>query len=151
MYEPTSQKGLFGTIALWALGIVALILLITAISWGWRYATADPKGRVEAREQIFSGSSRIQAYDHFFNLCAAVQTAEQNLVAAYEELGTAPEDDKQRIRTNITGLLATRNDAVNQYNVDAGKDYTIGQFRASNLPFNLPSTYQKGQVVTCVV
>jgi hypothetical protein len=136
------------------LGVVAFLLTLAALwalIFGIRWITAEPKGALDAREQILSGSSRIQAYDHFFNLCASVQTAEQNLMAAYEELATAPADDKNRLRTNITGLLATRNGAVNQYNADAAKSYTIGQFRASNLPYTLPQTYTKGSVVTCVV
>jgi hypothetical protein len=59
-------------------------------------------------------------------------------------------DDKQRVQTNITGQLTARSRGVAQYNADARKDYTIGQFRASDLPYELPVEYSKGSRTSCV-
>lgn len=152
-WVPQSQKGIFGNALLWVLGTLAVVLLIGVIMFGWRWATAGPKGSLQAREEILSGSNRISAYNKFFDLCAAVQTAETNLAAFYSELAATPKDDVReinRIKTNITGVTAARNENVNQYNADARKSYTIGQFRASDLPYQLPTTYTKGQVTSCI-
>lgn len=88
-------------------------------------------------------------YETFFNLCAAVQTAEASLEQQYAQLAlaTAPED-KTRININVGGLIATRADAVNQYNADA-TEYTRGQFLASNLPSRLSAGYMRGEHTTC--
>lgn len=60
--------------------VVGIATAAGAIQWG----TADIRGKLDAREQIHAnGSYRIDAYDHFFNLCASVQTNEQNLDAQY--------------------------------------------------------------------
>lgn len=51
-------------------------------------------------------------------------------------------------RTNYIAQLNSRNDAANQYNVDAEKSYTVGQFKASSLPYQIPN-YRKGKVFSC--
>jgi hypothetical protein len=145
--EGASALGIF-------IGVIVAIVVIGFGSLGIRYIFAGPSGQVAAREEILSGAQRITAYNHFFDLCASVQTAEQNLAAAQAQLAETPESDakeRNRLQTNITGLIATRQEAVNQYNADAAKDYTIGQFRASKLPFELPTVYEKGVTTTCVV
>lgn len=73
-------------------------------------------------------------------MCAAVQSDEARLAAQRVELKSATGDDKSRVEANIAGITADRADAINQYNADAQKSYTIGQFRASGLPFTLGPT-----------
>lgn len=67
---PSTQRGAFGNLVLWVLGILALIGLVVGITAGVRWVTAPAKGKLQAREQINSGSFRIAAYNHFFDLCA---------------------------------------------------------------------------------
>jgi len=137
MWEPQTQKGVFGNIVLWVIGLFALGVVVTLMAWGFGWVFAPAKGKLEARQQINSGSFRIASYDHFFDLCAAVQSDEARLAAQKVELRTATGDDRQRIEANIAGITADRADAVNQYNADAAKSYTEGQFRSSHLPYQL--------------
>lgn len=144
---------------LW-LGLIGLIVacyLLAALLWGlnfgWRWATAGPKGELAAREQILSGANRITAYNHFFNLCASIQTNEAQLDGFFNEfaLYEAGTDDYARVATNITGVQAARAGGINQYNADANKDYTIGQFRDLDLPYQLAaSAYPEGGKTQCV-
>jgi hypothetical protein len=132
------------------LAILAVVMLaVWGIAFGFRWFTAAPKGKLQAREQIQSGDNRIQAYNHFFDLCASVQTLDQALNQSYDQLKTATtSDDKTRIETNIGAQLNSRNDAANQYDADSHKSYTVGQFKASSLPYSI-APYEKGQVATC--
>lgn len=138
--------GLAAFVSVWLLGAA-----IWGIDYGWRWATAGPVGQLEAREEILSGATRITAYNHFFDLCASVQANEAALAASIDELSaTTRPEDQERIRTNITGLTAQRARAIAQYNADARKSYTIGQFRSLSLPYELPpSTFKKGELTSC--
>lgn len=149
MYVPKTQKALFGVIALWIGGFLLLALVIGLISWGVGWVSAPWQGKLQARQQIQSGDFRIQAYTQFFDLCAAVQTTDQALNQSYDDLARATDpSDRSRIATNITAQLNNRNDAANQYNVKTHEGYTVGQFKSSNLPYEL-GAYTKGEVTTC--
>jgi hypothetical protein len=130
------------------LGAIVIGFAIWFLAFGIQWGTAPIRGKLQAREQIYSGNFTIQAYNSFFDKCASVQTLDQALNESYSELATATGDDKSRIETNIGAQLNSRNDAVNQYNADSHKTWTVGQFKARNLPYSLPP-YQKGQVTSC--
>ena len=147
---PISRKRMVGEAWFWITMTFVAVLVIGAVTFGLRWVLAEPRGALQARTQIQSGATRIAAYEHFFNLCAAVQGQEAAFAAQYDELTTATGDDEQRVRANIAGLSAQRGRSIAQYNVDARKDYTIGQFRASGLPFQIPATpYEKGVTTSC--
>lgn len=153
MYIPKSNKGLFAYFSGWVVALIGLFTIIGIVmavgTWGLNWFAAPYQGKLQARQQIQgSGDFRIQAYNHFFDLCASVTTMDQALQASYQQLEGATGDDRTRIETNITAQLNDRNDAANQYNVDAEKSYTVGQFRANNLPYQVPA-YTKGEVFTC--
>ena len=131
----------------WVAMAFILALAIFAVVWVVRYYSADERGRAQAREQIQSGPSRVAAYNHFFDLCAAVQTDEATLQAQREELATNPSESRRgQIQANIAALKSGRAEKINSYNADARKDYTIGQFRSSGLPYQLVLTQE---VTTC--
>ena len=133
--------------------VLGLILIIGVVVGVWivRYYSADVRGKVTARETILSGPSRIAAYNYFFNLCSAIQGHERALDALTNELDqTTLEKDRSRVISNITGLTSQRARSIAQYNVDARKDYTIGQFRDLSLPYQLPFIeYKKGVYTSC--
>lgn len=129
--------------------VTIVVALVAGLVFGIRWVTAGPSGKLQAREQILSGDNRIQAYGHFFDLCAAVQTDEASLEAQYDLLKVSKGDDRERIVTNIGALLADRAGAVNQYNQDAQKSYTIGQFKSSKLPWQLSDTFHRGRHTVC--
>lgn len=132
------RRRLVGEAWFWIVMVVVAALAIGALTFAIRWVTAGPKGQLQAREQIQSGNSRIAAYNHFFDLCAAVQTDEATIKAQQDELATGPSESRRgQIHANIAALTAARAEKINQYNADARKDYTIGQFRSSGLPYTL--------------
>lgn len=125
-----------------AVGAIIAGLLIIFIIWiavfGTRVGLAPFIGRGNAEITIQSSSMRISAYNHFFNLCASIQANEHAIDAQTTALATATNaDDKSRINQNIAALNANRGRGISTYNADAAKDYTIGQFRDSGLPYSI--------------
>ncbi len=136
----------FGIGGLGCAAIVAVVIALTIGAWFVRVQFADTIGRGNARIQIQGANYRIPAYDHFFNLCASVQNAEAGLDA---QMAMSPSDRKEY---NIAALQATRARGINQYNADAAKDYTLGQFRDSGLPYHLdPSAYTGENKTQCAL
>lgn len=132
------------------IGVSVLSIALFAAGLAFRYFTADVRGRVDAQEQILSGPNRIAQYDHFFNLCASVQSLEAQLDALNVELPRAPTvRDESRILASITGVTAARARAINQYNADALKSYTSARFRDSDLPFQIPTGPYEGTPTSC--
>ncbi len=118
------------------------ILALVALGYkSWLYLTADFSGDVDAHHQIQSGNSKIQNYDHFFDLCSAAQT-QQTALQSQERMLDFAESSKERsrIRANIVGMEAQLHRMVNQYNVDVQKTFTIGQFRDNGLPQSINAT-----------
>lgn len=137
--------GFFKTVG----GIVLLVVVIIAMSaggWAWRYYTAPIEGRVAAEEQIESANSRIANYEHFFDLCVVAQTRQEALSVQQSLLESAESDkERARIRANVAGLEAQLSRAVNQYNVDVQKSYTMARFKSADLPYEL----NKNQSIIC--
>lgn len=140
-------------ISSWVVGIIAVILVLGLLGLGWRWVTAPVKGLVDARETITSGDSRIAKYDHFYDLCTAVQSHEDALNAQFAQLDNATSDsERERLRANISGLRSQRARSIRSYNQDSRKDYTQARFKDSELPYQLPSdTFSEGDSTTqCV-
>lgn len=147
-----SQRWLAMTFTGWAVFAVVLIGAISIALWAFGVFTADIKGRGDVQKITKSAPFRLEAYNHFYDLCAAVQSDEARLDAQFDELAAATsEDDKSRIRTNISGISSDRADAINQYNADVRKQVTFGQYRAKGLPERIdPTAYtQKGDHTSC--
>ena len=131
-------------------GVLVGIVALTVGGLFIRYYLAGPTGAVTAVEQIQSGSHRIAAYNHFFDLCAGVQANEVALDAQYIQLRAMTDNSqKSRVLTNITGLIGHRASLVAEYNANARKDYTEGQFRDSDLPYQLVITWNEGGRTSC--
>lgn len=122
------------------LGILAAVAL-TFGGWAFKYYTAPIKGTVDAEVQIESGHNRIQNYERYFDMCSLAQTRQDSLEVQKSLLESA-EDSKERsrIRSNIAGLEAQLARAVNQYNVDVQKEYTMARFKDASLPYELSTT-----------
>jgi hypothetical protein len=122
----------------WVAMAGVLLIAILAVIFVIRWTSADARGQLQAREQILSGKARIAAYNHFFDLCAAVQSDEASIVSLNQELTTGPsESRREQIQASLTALRAARVEKINSYNADARKDYTIGQFRDLQLPYTI--------------
>lgn len=134
----------------WVVGGLSVFIVFIVALYAIQYYTADVRGRVSAQEQIKSGASRIAGYELFFNRCAAIQTNEAQIDALKEELkNTTDPREQARINANITGVTAARNGGINQYNADARKEYTEGQFRDSSLPFQILAGEYTGRRTSC--
>lgn len=130
--------------------VLAVVIAGSALGWGWRWVAAPIEGAVGAREEIQSAEFRIAAYERFFNLCAAVQSHEAQIDALQAELDEASEEDKSRIRSSLTGVRAQRMRLIREYNSEATRDYTTGQFRDADLPARLePTDYPEEGGTTC--
>ena len=137
-------------------GILFLGILwaFVSLSFGMQVATAGLVGRGEARIQIQSASSRIANYNHFFDKCSSIQGHEGAIDALLDELALYERgsNDFSRVATNLTGVKAARAQAIAEYNNNAQKDYTSGQFRDSDLPYVLDTTSypQIGRHTVCI-
>jgi hypothetical protein len=128
--------------------VVIVVGLVGVFGFGWfSNSTANFRGNVAKKNLVeANGNYRIAAYDHFFDLCAGVQSDEASIKNLQDELQGSPAPDAQRItviQASITALKNARATAINQYNVDAAKSYTEGQFRSSHLSFKLDLNAQE--------
>lgn len=145
-----------GTIALAAVALVVLLIISAMYLFGFglfSQKTANFRGETSKRNQIeANGAFRVSAYNRFFDLCASVQSFEAqiaNLEQERDDKANPPSDSRrEQIASSITALRNTRSQTINQYNADAAKDYTAGQFRDNNLPYRLNPTQE---VTTCAV
>jgi hypothetical protein len=121
--------------------LIAMVFAAMAIfGFGlFQRGTADFRGKTKQIEQTkASGTYRIAAYEHFYDLCAAVQDDEISISSLREELKTEPPQNRvTQINASLTALRSSRGEKINQYNADARKSGTIGQFKASDLPYQL--------------
>jgi hypothetical protein len=134
---------LFGSIA----GLIVAILIIAGLSVGGLYLfgtisnkTANFRGNVGVKNQTLADPNyRIANYDHFFDLCASVQTMETRISTARDNLASDQKGsfDAYRDRQNLDAAIAQRAELINQYNADSAKSYTQAQMKASSLPARL--------------
>lgn len=148
MYDierPSARQVATGT--RWVIGGAALVLVVALViggmavfGVGWfQRSTADFRGETAALEQIKADAdNRISAYEYFFDLCASVQGHEDTIRALEAELAGDPSEDRaEQIQGAITANRAQRDAKIRQYNSEASKDYTTGQFRDADLPAEL--------------
>lgn len=128
------------TMAVFA-AVIAVALFLAAVYGGglMQRMTADFRGETGQIEQTQADADyRISAYDQFYDKCAGIQTLESkitNLSDGLEE--TEDEQRKSVLNTSITASKNKRAELINDYNADARKEATRGQFKASDLPYEI--------------
>lgn len=124
-----------------ALAVVILIVIgigITLLSGGLTILLAPFQGEVEKSQQVEgSGEYRVAQHDYFYNLCSDIQAKQQNIALLEESAKTASGEEKQKIQDSITANKFQLNEMVSQYNADASNDYTKGQFKDDELPYQI--------------
>lgn len=121
-----------------ALAVGITIAVLVGGGLGLRALLAEPTGQVEAREETQSGANRIAQYDRFYDLCTSAKTAQDQIANLEQERDDGVSDARaDQISSSITALRGKRDEAVNKYNSQAAKSYTAGQFRDSDLPYEL--------------
>lgn len=127
------------------LGVLALVAAVAAGGYALQWFTAEPRGALDAREQtVADGDFRLAAYDRFFAACAAVQAQEDRLGALEAELASGPPESRRvQILASMTAVRAGRDELIREYNADATREGTVGQFRDADLPYQLDTTTQE--------
>ena len=127
-------------IAGYGVGFVLVIAGFMVASYGFQWFTAPFVGELQERKTVQSGEFRKYSYEHFYDLCAAIQRKQRSL-QAQEEL------DNDRANQNAAALKAQIQNDVSQYNADARKEETMGQFKANDLPDRV--NYSEEEIVQC--
>jgi hypothetical protein len=133
----------FGGALAIGVGIIVLTVIIGLVGifgFGWlSNSTANFRGEVSKRNMVeANGAYRIAAYDHFFDLCQQVQATEASISNTEDVLKTTTDAQlKTQYTANLLALRNNRADLITQYNADSDKSYTEGQFKSSNLPYEL--------------
>jgi hypothetical protein len=125
------------------LGFIALLILISVATGTFRYVMAPFFGAIEQQIEIESGASRTYNYNWFFNKCSAIQSKELTLQHLMQELNPT-----EMQTTNISGLMASRNADITEYNARASAIDTQGRFRSDNLPERIPLGNFNGSSIT---
>ncbi|MFE0490171.1 hypothetical protein [Streptomyces griseoaurantiacus] len=132
-----------------ALGIIAA----ASLTWGSIYAfgtvqnsTAEYRGKTGVRERTVADADfRISTYEQFFDLCAAVQSAEGAIKNAQDELATKPSSDRaDRLQQVVTAQLNVRAENIATYNSKASQEHRQA-FLDAALPARLDVTAQETQ------
>ena len=124
-----------------AVAVIVAVAFIATYAFGtFRKETAEFRGDVAQNERVVADPNyRIAAHDRFYDLCAAIQSREAAITAQRAELDTTTDTGRaDQLRTNLTALESSRASAINQYNADARKAGTRAEFRASDLPAEIP-------------
>ena len=130
----------------YALIVVGGIILAFGGNWLYRYYTAPIEGAVQMREITNTGNFRLQAYQSFYDRCGTIQTYEtsiRQLESSLQDYLNDPDPDREminRLRTQINGIQNQRAREVNRYNQEARQEYSVGQFRANDLPYEISVT-----------
>lgn len=129
-------------IAITVLAAVITIATILAAVYGGgllQRMTADFRGETDQIEQTQADADyRISAYDQFYDKCAGIQTLESKIENLSDELETTEDEQRKSVlNTSITASKNKRAELINEYNADARKEATRGQFKASDLPYEV--------------
>jgi len=120
--------------------LIGALMLIAVYGFGqFQRITADFRGETSQIEKTQANANyRIAAYDHFYDRCAGVQSLESKIKNMKTELEAADSDQRKTVlNTSITASKNKRAELINSYNADARKEGTRGQFKASDLPYEL--------------
>lgn len=152
MRDTFTGIGILGGIAigffvLLGLGLGLFVLNQEVLRW-----EAPIIGKTERIQIVNSGEFQLRAYNHFFDLCASVKSAETRIDNAKESLDSSQQGDRNYdvFLLNYNAAKQSRADAVNQYNADATKDWSEGIFLDADLPWQISTEYQPyGGKTTC--
>lgn len=125
---------------------IAILFLIAVYGFGFlQRETADFRGETGQIEKTQVNSAyRIASYEHFYDLCASVQSIEGKISNMRDELAETEEGQRKTVlNTSITASMNKRVQLIASYNADARKEATQGQFRASDLPYNIDVDEEK--------
>lgn len=144
MFKEGSRLLGYTILGIVALAVCSLIAVFAFGGVGW--LTAPFRGEVDKKNRTEgSGAFRIATYEEFFDLCASVQTAEQQLGALQEELDGKPSAPRaEKIRTSMTAVKSGRAESISTYNSKATQEHRVA-FQDADLPYKLDVTTKETQ------
>ena len=122
------------------LAFFALMVFTNGLNYAYQWVAAPFVGELDQRKTVQSGEFRMYSYEHFYDLCASIQRKQRALMAQEEV-------DNGRAAQNIAALKAQIQGDISQYNADARKEETMGQFKARDLPQHI--NYNTKEIVQC--
>lgn len=137
-----------GVAILSLIGVIAVFLAVLYVSGLLSILTAPFRGEVAKNERVEAdGSYRIAAYDEFYSMCSSIQSKnDQVKILKAEMKDSTDEERKKQLQSGVTAQQNTKAELVNDYNSKAASKYTAGQFRDSDLPYQISLEEEK---VTC--
>lgn len=130
--------------------LVGVVLHLTGVYvfGGVQRSTADYRGETSVIEKTRAdGSYRIQAYERFFDACNAIAAKQATLQGLEKQLDSADPERKAWLENTMAGIEASLYSDIGDYNADASKAGTVGQFRDSSLPYTIDLNTK--EPVTC--
>lgn len=121
-----------------SVGVLLLFVILIVGGWGFRYYTAEIRGKIEAHEKVQFAEYRLFSYDHFYNLYSDIQAYEDQIKNQQSYIDSSTDEEEiKRYRRNVNALMNQRASCIRQYNADVRKEGTRGQFRSSDLPVKI--------------
>ncbi|MDT0476213.1 hypothetical protein RM863_29220 [Streptomyces sp. DSM 41014] len=136
--------------AIASIAAAALLTLIAIYAFGGvSQLTAPFRGETDKKDRTTgSGAFRIATYEEFFDLCAGVQTAEQQIKALTDELHDTAQpptpERAEKIRTSLTAVRSSRAESIATYNSKATQEHRTA-FHDAALPYKLDPAAEETQ------
>lgn len=139
-----ASKAVAAAIAFGVVLIIVGLIFATMAIFGigtFQRSTANFRGKTSQIEKTrANGDYRIANYDWFFAQCGAIQAKEDQIEVFAED--TSPIGE-----ANLRAVKASRASLIRAYNAKATAEGTSGQFRSSDLPYQIQPSQEK---TTCV-
>jgi hypothetical protein len=140
--ETTERGRILKTAGAIVVGIAAVVVVLFLLVFGgglFSMATSDFRGEVEKHENVeANGRLRVEAYEEFYGLCSSIQTKQTEIETAQAQADAATDpEEKNRWNSVVVANTNQRNELINEYNSKSSQDYTVGQFKDSDLPYRI--------------
>lgn len=130
------------------IGLAALVGVGVALDlFGifYKKETAGIRGESEAERMIESGTSRMQRYEEFFDLCQGIRSKEFQIDA----LEKNDQMDSDRKADALTATIISRHNLISEYNSKSARAYTSARFKAEGLPYRISNKPYDGTKTEC--
>lgn len=135
-YEPKTQKGLFGNITLWVIGLLLLFGAIAIALWAFGVFTAPIRGQAGAFKQQQSATNRVQQQAKFEQIAADYDGYLVQIQNAQVALKSASSETRAQRETELIGLRQICVTAAQDFNAESRK-YLAREWKSAGLPERL--------------
>ena len=131
---------------------IVIFFILVGVGLLFRFAIAPAVGWVEKQEIVHQGEFIVYSYDHFFDLCKSIRTAEVVHDQQYDILQgmTRGNDNYYKQQQIVAAQIQLITELKETYNADSAKEGTRGQWKANCLPDRLSTdTHEYGLRTAC--